>query len=114
MNRRIVGRQWMPVLVGVLACLAVASGQTVYTQGADLHVGTSGVGDLYVGDDLSVADHIGCDSMEVSSELEADVILGGGIVADTQFVSIGYSYFFDYVGTSGTVDVGGKLYVAGG
>lgn len=37
MNGRTTCRQWMAVWVGVLACLAIAQGQTVYTQGADLY-----------------------------------------------------------------------------
>jgi hypothetical protein len=112
----------MEILVGVLACLSSAQGQTVYTQGVDLHVGVASnhVGDLYVGDDLSVDDNIDCDS--VGENRQPDGYFGdvdaysvsSDVVFCEQIGATESSYFFDYVTFYAGVEIVGKLYADGG
>ena len=110
----------MGVLVAVLACLAVAQGQTVYTQGAD----------LYVGDDLIVSDGIDADSVDADTidayyigyssspdgyfdDLDADGYIGAystpfGIFSN---LIVGYTASCQSdLGVSGDLGVGGKVY----
>jgi hypothetical protein len=111
MDRKTVWRQWMGVLIGVLAWLAIAQGQTVYTQGADLHVGNH----LYVTGDGSLAD-VSAGDMSVD-DLEVDGYLGlysapWGFFTNLIATTIIQSE--DDIGASGDLAVGGKVYSFGG
>jgi len=130
MDRRRVCRHWMGVLVGVLGCVAVAQGQTVYTQGADLHVG----GDLYVADDIT-ADAVNAYYIGLSRVPDAylddvhagDLDVTGYIGANSPAFGIFTNLIVGYTascqgdlgvsgdfGVSGNVTVGGKIDAWGG
>ncbi len=125
MERTTACKQWAVVLTGLLAWWAVARAQTIYTQGADLHVGN----DLIVTHDID-ADSVDADDIDAywigfskspdallddvhASDLDVDGYIGAystpfGIFSD---LIVGYTASCQGdLGVSGDLGVGGKVY----